>query len=88
MPIFVDMANVDELRLKYDSLRPALNERSRRHWAATEARAAGHGGVAAVMLATGLSRNTIARRPSVNSMIRSRRRIPRGFAEKAAGERP
>lgn len=53
---------IDEevLRAKYDALRSVLDERSRRLWAATEAEALGHGGIAAVMRATGLSRNTVA----------------------------
>ena len=38
-----------------------LDERSRRLWAAAEARAAGRGGVAAVMKATGLSPHTLSR---------------------------
>jgi hypothetical protein len=36
-----------------------MDERLRRHWAATEARALGWGGVTAVAAATGLARNTI-----------------------------
>ncbi len=44
---------------KYDSLRPVLNERVRRLWAAAEARAIGRGGIARVRAATGLSRQTI-----------------------------
>ena len=38
-----------------------LTERSRRLWAATEARALGHGGIGAVESATGISRSTIQR---------------------------
>jgi hypothetical protein len=38
-----------------------LNERSRRLWAASEARAVGHGGIALVARATGISRSTIER---------------------------
>jgi len=49
------------LRLKYSALAPVLNERSRRVWAATEARAIGHGGIALVERATGISRSTIQR---------------------------
>src|ERR1035437_7793682 len=49
------------VRLKYSALAPVLNERSRRVWAATEARAIGHGGVALVERATGISRSTIQR---------------------------
>lgn len=40
---------------------PALNERSRRLWAAREAKALGHGGIALVERATGISRSTIQR---------------------------
>ena len=46
---------------KYRSLAPVLTERSRRLWAATEARALGHGGIALVERATGISRSTIQR---------------------------
>jgi hypothetical protein len=48
------------IRSKYEALAPLLDERLRRRWAATEALALGHGGVSAVAIATGLSRNTIA----------------------------
>lgn len=49
------------LRAKFRGLRSSLTERSRRLWAATEARSLGHGGVAAVEQATGISRSTIQR---------------------------
>jgi DNA-binding phage protein len=38
-----------------------LDERGRRLWAAAEARAAGHGGIAAVVRATGISESTVLR---------------------------
>ena len=41
-------------------LRPELDERARRCWAATEALALGYGGVSAVAQATDIARNTIA----------------------------
>jgi hypothetical protein len=47
------------IRGKFDSLSPAFNEAALRLWAATEARSLGHGGVATVSRATGLSRNTV-----------------------------
>jgi transposase len=53
--------DVDTLQTKYTALAPALTERSRRLWAATEARALGHGGIALVERATGISRSTIQR---------------------------
>jgi len=52
---------IQSLQEKYEALSPVLNERSRRRWAAVEARALGHGGIAAVEEATGISRSTIAR---------------------------
>jgi hypothetical protein len=56
-----DIKIVDWLREKYETLRPLLNERSRRIWAATEARSLGRGGIAAVMSATGMSSATVNR---------------------------
>ena len=46
------------LRAKYEALTPVLNERTRRLWAASEAQALGHGGIAVVARA---SRTRIAR---------------------------
>lgn len=51
----------DALRTKYAALAPVLTERSRRLWAATEARALGRGGIERVKQATGLARSTIER---------------------------
>lgn len=48
-------------RAKYRALAPTLTERSRRVWAATEARAVGRGGIALVARATGISPATITR---------------------------
>ena len=50
---------IEQIELKYRSLALVLDERARRHWAATEARAYGWGGVSAVSDATGMSPNTI-----------------------------
>jgi hypothetical protein len=55
------MTNEQSIRQKYQMLKHSLNERSRRLWAATEARACGRGGVAAVVRATGISRSTVMR---------------------------
>jgi hypothetical protein len=49
------------LRAKHAALAPVLTERSRRIWAASEARALGHGGIGVVERATGISRATIQR---------------------------
>ncbi|MGH7265353.1 MAG: ISAzo13 family transposase, partial [Candidatus Rokuibacteriota bacterium] len=48
-------------RAKYKALAPALTERGRRIWAATEARAAGRGGISAVARATGIAYSTVVR---------------------------
>ncbi len=54
-----DVHNEAVVRAKFQALEPALNERSRRIWAATEARALGYGGIATVSRATGLCDKTI-----------------------------
>lgn len=55
----IDPDTISQIRAKYESLAPIMDEKVRRHWAATEATALGWGGVSAVAEATGLSRNTI-----------------------------
>jgi hypothetical protein len=54
---------VDEamIQRKYLAIKDSLNERSRRLWAAAEAREAGRGGCAAVLRATGMSSRTLAK---------------------------
>jgi transposase len=47
------------LRGKYRLLDPSLNEKTRRHWAATEAMALGRGGITAVAAACGISRGVV-----------------------------
>jgi len=51
----------DPIRERFLSLSPHLSERERRLFAATEARAAGYGGIAAVSAATGIAVSTIGR---------------------------
>jgi hypothetical protein len=51
---------IEIIRQKYTLLRPELDERTRRLWAAAEAIALGYGGISAVSHATGLARNTVA----------------------------
>jgi transposase len=53
--------DVRACRAKYKALASALTERARRIWAATEARAAGRGGITGVVQATGISYSTIQR---------------------------
>src|SRR5215210_8268781 len=49
----------EQIRAKYAALRPFVDERRRRLWAANEALALGRGGVSAVAAATGMARRTI-----------------------------
>jgi hypothetical protein len=55
-----DAAVIERIRRKFQALTPAMDERMRRHWAATEAFELAWGGVSCVARATGLSRTTIA----------------------------
>lgn len=55
-----DAKVIERIRGKFQALNAVLDERSRRQWAATEARECGYGGVTAVAAATGLARDTIA----------------------------
>ena len=52
-------AILEAVRRKFDLLRPLMNERMRRHWAACEAMTLQRGGVTLIAQATGLSRTTI-----------------------------
>jgi hypothetical protein len=54
-----DAQVIARIRRKYRALKPELDERRRRQWAAAESRDLGRGGVTAVAQATGLSRTTI-----------------------------
>jgi hypothetical protein len=53
------MIDIAAIRARFEALDPVLDERERRLCAASEARAAGHGGVVAVSRATGIARSTI-----------------------------
>ena len=87
---------VEWLRDKYEALKGSVNERSRRLWAATEARSLGRGGVAAVIAATGMSSATLneglreleapaARGPSLPA---GRIRRPGGGRKRARDKQP
>ena len=53
------MIAIDHLRIRFEAIWPHLNEKGRRLWAASEAKAFGRGGVKLVHEATGLSRSVI-----------------------------
>src|SRR3954452_3715276 len=54
---------IDEkpIALRFEAVRPSLDERAGRLHVAAEAHSAGHGGVAATARATGVARSTIGR---------------------------
>ena len=52
---------INSVRKKYFAIKPFLNERSRRLWAAVEAISLGRGGKVMVSAATNLSRTTVHR---------------------------
>src|SRR5579859_2194853 len=54
-----DAATTQRIAEKFESLSTMMNERMRRVWAASEARAYGWGGIQAVSAATGMSPHTI-----------------------------
>lgn len=56
----MDVQTVARIRKKYKSLAPEMGERSKRQWAACEARDFGYGGISLVSFATGISRPTIS----------------------------
>jgi hypothetical protein len=85
--------NTEEIiRSKYQALSPALNERSRRLWAATEAAALGRGGIALVMRASGMAFNTVRRGMRDLSQPKplppERVRLPGGGRKKATTRNP
>ena len=55
------MIDTEAIKTRFEALAPHLNERARRLFAASEAHAAGRGGVAAVAAVTGVARSTIGR---------------------------
>jgi transposase len=77
---------VDEVAIgeKFRALAGELNERQRRLWAASEARAAGRGGIAATSRATGISVPTI--RKGI-AELESGERLEAGRVRKAGGGR-
>ena len=58
-PLMIASAQEQAIKAKYEALKPELDERARRLWAATEALSLGHGGIAAVARATGLAESTV-----------------------------
>src|SRR6516165_1376164 len=80
-PLAIDAAAI---KARFDAVAPFLDERDRRLVAASEAQAAGRGGIAAVALATGIARNTIGRGLIE---LRGGRKLPKGRIRRKGGGR-
>ncbi len=80
------MIDQDAIQARVDALGPFLNERDRRLFAASEARAAGRGGITAVSRTTGVARSTIGRGLADlrSGALRGRERVRR----KGGGQKP
>ena len=74
------MIDIDGVRARFSELSAHLDERGRRLLAASEARAAGYGGIAAVSRATGLAASTIGR--GLKDLVD---RLPPGRVRKSGG---
>lgn len=80
---------------KFAALAPVLDERSRRLWAATEAKAIGYGGQTLLAKATGMSRNTmhigmreLEQAPGGSAEARQRVRRPGGGRKRLSDHDP
>ena len=81
------------IREKFVALAPVMDERTRRLWAATEAKALGHSGQTLVARATGMSRSTLhlglreLERDTAPALVPGQRVRRRGAGRKALTER-
>jgi hypothetical protein len=76
------------INVKDEALKPELDERARRVWAATEARSLGHGGVATVARATGLAESTIRLGKQALTSWPHASDAPRRMRRHGAGRKP
>ena len=82
------MSNKDiilNVRKKYKLISVHLNERTRRIWAASEARALGHGGISWVSEATGMARITI--HAGINELSNKKKRAPERIRDYGGGRK-
>src|SRR5262249_36493749 len=91
----VDYPALAAIERRYEILKPIMDERLRRLWAAAEALAVGEGGVSILAGATGLSRTTIrsgieelqSSKSELAQLTREGRARRRGAGRKAVVER-
>jgi hypothetical protein len=82
-----DASVIEGLRRKFQALTVVMDERSRRHWAATEAKELARGGISAVAKATGLSRTTIVAGIRELEAKDSSQSVPAGGVRRPGGGR-
>lgn len=78
--------DVVAIRTRFAALAPFVDERVRRLLAASEAKAAGHGGIAASSVATGVARSTIGR--GLAELSTGRSDCPERIRRPGAGRKP
>ena len=79
------MIDFDAIRMRYEAVAPYLDERGLRLFAASEARAAGRGGIAAVSMLTGIARSTIGR--GLKDLDKEAAAWPQGRVRRTGGGR-
>jgi Rhodopirellula transposase DDE domain len=81
---------INAVRIKFKALKPELDERGRRMWAATEATSLGYGGVAAISKATAMAESTIriGKREMAVMPIDKKADIARRVRKKGGGRKP
>lgn len=80
------MIDVVAIKARFEALSPFLDERERRLWAASEAYAAGHGGIVAVSAVTGIARSTIGR--GLEELGHGQDRFPGRIRRPGGGRKP
>ena len=80
------MIDAVAIKARFEAFSPFLDERERRLWAASEAHAAGHGGIMAVSAVTGIARSTIGR--GLAELGHGRDQIPGRIRRASGGRKP
>lgn len=79
------MIDPDAIRMRYEAVAGHLDERGLRLFAASEARAAGRGGIALVSRITGIARSTIGR--GLKDLDKEAAEWPHGLVRRSGGGR-
>jgi hypothetical protein len=82
----MDRTTQNGVRGKFLALSPAFDERQRRLWAASEARALGRGGLALVVRATGMAKTTVLR--GLKELASGRKTQPGRVRSPGGGRKP